>query len=207
MSKTPEPPRKANESGFSQRTVGPSVGADLGKTRLRCVMMYVVGPSQSNENVDVEQAGHGQSLRALCTSSLVIGPVPASTQKTGIPSSSLVRVRLKPSRANSDTALPRLIPFLAARARATASTSSSMVTVVRIRTSSHHATDSSRLSVIRFAVSVVGHSSLTSAWRITAASLPPNLDLNTVIPANSYSGGASFISFCIVPVRLVASNM
>ena len=46
-----------------------------------------------------------------------------------------------------------------------------------------------------------GQSSVISASRITAASLPPNVEENTVMPAKLYSGGASFISRCIVPVR------
>ena len=50
-------------------------------------------------------------------------------------------------------------------------------------------------------------SSVISASRITAASLPPNVEENTVMPAKLYSGGASFISRCIVPVRFVASRM
>ena len=49
-------------------------------------------------------------------------------------------------------------------------------------------------------------SSAISASRMTAASRPPNVEENTVMPAKSYSGGASFISSCIVPVRLVASS-
>lgn len=141
----------------------PSGSPDLGKPRLRCVMMYVVGPCQSNENVDVEPMDHGHSPRALCTSSLVIGSVPASTWKTGMPLSSLVPVRLNPRRANTENALPRLTPCLAARARATANTSSSMVTVVRIRTSSHHWIDPSNASATRFGAAIVGHSSLLSA--------------------------------------------
>ena len=52
-----------------------------------------------------------------------------------------------------------------------------------------------------------GQSSVISASRMTAASLPPNVEENTVMPANLYSGGASFISLCIVPVRFVASKM
>lgn len=51
-----------------------------------------------------------------------------------------------------------------------------------------------------------GQSSEISASRMTAASLPPNVERNTVMPAKSYSGGASFISRCIVPVRFVASR-
>ena len=54
---------------------------------------------------------------------------------------------------------------------------------------------------------VGGHSSVISASRMTAASLPPNVEENTVMPAKLYSGGASFISLCIVPVRFVASRM
>ena len=50
-------------------------------------------------------------------------------------------------------------------------------------------------------------SSVISASRMTAASLPPNLVSNTVMPAKLYSGGASFISRCMVPVRFVASRM
>ena len=52
-----------------------------------------------------------------------------------------------------------------------------------------------------------GQSSVISASRMTAASLPPNVEENTVMPAKLYSGGASFISLCIVPVRFVASRM
>ena len=50
-------------------------------------------------------------------------------------------------------------------------------------------------------------SSVISASRMTAASFPPNLVSNTVMPAKLYSGGASFISRCMVPVRFVASRM
>ena len=48
---------------------------------------------------------------------------------------------------------------------------------------------------------------MISALRMAAATLPPNVDENTVMPAKLYSGGASFISRCIVPVRFVASRM
>ena len=50
-------------------------------------------------------------------------------------------------------------------------------------------------------------SSVISASRMTAASLPPNLVENTVMPTKLYSGGASFISLCMVPVRFVASRV
>ena len=53
----------------------------------------------------------------------------------------------------------------------------------------------------------VRQSSATSVSRMTAASLPPNRVENTVMPAKLYSGGASFISLCMVPVRFVASRM
>ena len=52
-----------------------------------------------------------------------------------------------------------------------------------------------------------GQSLVISASRMTGASLPPNVEENTVMPAKLYSGGASFISLCIVPVRFVASRM
>ena len=52
-----------------------------------------------------------------------------------------------------------------------------------------------------------GQSAVISASRMTAASLPPNVEENTVMPAKLYSRGASFISLCIVPVRFVASRM
>ena len=52
--------------------------------------------------------------------------------------SSVVAATLNPRRARSDSARPRLLPLRAARARATASTSSSIVTVVRMTAPSHH---------------------------------------------------------------------
>ena len=62
---------------------------------------------------------------------------------------------LKPRRASSDRALPRLLPFRSASARATAKTSSSIVTVVRISASSHHSITLSRW------LTTVGNSSKT----------------------------------------------
>ena len=38
-------------------------------------------------------------------------------------------------------------------------------------------------------------------WPRQAVCLPPNVDENTVMPTNAYSGGAWFISRCMVPVR------
>ena len=52
-----------------------------------------------------------------------------------------------------------------------------------------------------------GQSFAISASKMTAASLPPNVEENTVMPAKLYSSGVSFISRCIVPVRFVASKM
>ena len=52
-----------------------------------------------------------------------------------------------------------------------------------------------------------GGQSTISASRMTAASRPPNVDENTVMPTKLNSGGASLSSSCMVPVRLVASRM
>ena len=51
-----------------------------------------------------------------------------------------------------------------------------------------------------------GQASVISASRMTAASLPPNVEEDTVMPAKLYSGGASFISRCMVPVRFVGEE-
>ena len=64
-----------------------------------------------------------------------------------------------------------------------------------------------RLRRVRRPCSWMRQSSVISASRMTAASLPPNLVSNTVMPTKLYSGGAAFISVCMVPVRFVASRM
>lgn len=51
------------------------------------------------------------------------------------------------------------------------------------------------------------HSSTIRASRMAAASSPPNVDRNTVMATNSYSGGTSLSSSSMVPVRLVARRM
>ena len=51
-----------------------------------------------------------------------------------------------------------------------------------------------------------GQSWVISASRMAAASLPPNVEENTVMLAQLYSGGASFSSSCMVPVRLVGRS-
>ena len=67
-----------------------------------------------------------------------MGSASAATANTvPSPPSPAVDALLKPRRANSDKALPRLVPFRSASARATARTSLSMVMVVRISASSH----------------------------------------------------------------------
>ena len=48
---------------------------------------------------------------------------------------------------------------------------------------------------------------ITTAEHIEAVLRPPHVEENTVMLANLYSGDASFISRCIVPVRFVASRM
>ena len=55
-----------------------------------------------------------------------MGGASAAIRNTGTPSSSVVAATLNPRRARSDSARPRLLPLRAARARATASTSSSI---------------------------------------------------------------------------------
>ena len=101
--------------------------------------MYVVGPSQGYQYADIQQSGQGKSSSALYTSSLVMGLASGST--SNVPRLLLTPVPLSPlnpRRANSDTALPRLVFLRCASARATDNTSSSRVSVVRIATSSHH---------------------------------------------------------------------
>ena len=101
-------------------------------------MVHMVGPRESHKDVDIEQRSHGHSSSAPYTSSLAIGRASAATANTGRSSSSAsVAGCLNPLRASSDSALPRLLRLRSAKARATASTSSSIVTVVRMRTSSH----------------------------------------------------------------------
>lgn len=100
--------------------------------------MYVVGPGQGYQHADIQQSGQGKSSSALYTSSLVMGLASGST--SNVPRLLLTPVPLSPlnpRRANSDTALPRLVFLRCASARATDNTSSSRVSVVRIATSSH----------------------------------------------------------------------
>ena len=83
------------------------------------------------------QRGHGQSLSAFWTSSLVMGGDSEAPRNVGTSPSSSICACLKPRRARVDNAHPRLLPCLCASARATASTSSSIVTVVRTDALSH----------------------------------------------------------------------
>ncbi len=107
--------------------------------------MYMARPRQCNKDVNIQQHRHGQSLSASLTSSLVTGREFASTRKEGMPSTySNSPVPLNPRRANSDIASPRLLPLRSANARATASTSSSIVSVVRIMASYHQSISLSR---------------------------------------------------------------
>lgn len=107
--------------------------------------MYMARPRQCNKDVNIQQHRHGQSLSASLTSSLVTGREFASTRKEGMPSTySNSPVPLNPRRASSDIALPRLLPLRSANARATASTSSSIVSVVRIMASYHQSISLSR---------------------------------------------------------------
>lgn len=79
---------------------------------------------------------------ARYTSSLVMGSASGGTANMlPSPPSAATAAFLNPRRANSDKALPRLMRFRSASARATARTSSSMVTVVRISASSHRSID------------------------------------------------------------------
>ena len=128
--------RHADESSFGQRTGCPALIPLLREPRSRRFVVHVVGPCQGNQDVDVQQRCQGHSSSDLYTSSLVIGSASGSTRNTGS-SSPAGRPPRKPRRASSDSALPRLLPLRSASARATASTSSSMVSVVRMITSSH----------------------------------------------------------------------
>ena len=67
-----------------------------------------------------------------------MGEDSGATRNVGTSSISSICARLKPRRASVDNALPRLLPSLCASARATASTSSSIVTMVRTSASSYH---------------------------------------------------------------------
>ena len=62
-------------------------------------------------------------------------------------------------------------------------------------------------ALLLWELQLMRQSSVISVSRMTAASLPPNRVENTVMSTTLYSGGASFSSRCIVPVRLVASRM
>ena len=88
---------------------------------------------------------HGQSRSDPYTSSLVISSPSTVTGNTvPLPASTAVDVRPTPRRARSDNALPRLVPLRSASNRATARTSSSIVTVTRISATSHRNINLSR---------------------------------------------------------------
>lgn len=135
----------SNESCFGQQTRCPAVLTVSRKPSSRRCIVYMARPRQCNKDVNIQQRRHGQSLSASLTSSLVTGRECASTRKEGMPSTnSNSPVPLNPRRASSDTALPRLLPLRSANARATASTSSSIVSVVRIMASYHQGISLSR---------------------------------------------------------------
>ena len=53
-----------NEAGFSQRTRGPAAFSLSGKPAPGGVMMNVIGPGESNQDIDVKQRRQGHSSRA-----------------------------------------------------------------------------------------------------------------------------------------------
>ena len=95
---------------------------------------------EASTTCEPTKGNHEKSSNARYTSSLVIGFALGSMGKNGISPLFLpvFTPPLNPRRANSDTALPRLIFFRCANARATDSTSSSMFSVVRTKALSFH---------------------------------------------------------------------
>ena len=102
-------------------------------------VMHMAWPGQRDENVHVQQEGH-LSSSASRTISEVTGSASTLSGNVGKGDFEPVDgspVGRSPLKANSETADPNEIPFSCARARAEASTRSSISNVVRMRASSH----------------------------------------------------------------------
>src|SRR5215831_18316101 len=91
------------------------------------IVMDMVGPGEADEEVDVEQVGHGSSSAAPTISGVISG-ASAPTLKTGNPPSELIRSGrgARPRRARSEITLPSDLRCAVAGALAACRTSSSM---------------------------------------------------------------------------------
>ena len=127
--------RDAQNAVFGRRASGLCLVALPPEPIGRCVELGVCGVDQRNQCVDVEQKpAHGNSSRCWATSSGVTGRDPARTASKGTPFRSCRREAMGFSACldKAEITSPTLLFCLAASPLATASTSSSMVNVVRM---------------------------------------------------------------------------
>ena len=113
----------------------PGFFPEFGKPSVRAIMLNMCRVNQGDEHIDIEEKPiHGNSPPNCCTNSDVTRGVPGLTGSRGIP----FRVFLpasdghKARRARVEITSPTLFCCVAANSLAAASTSSSMVRVVRI---------------------------------------------------------------------------
>jgi hypothetical protein len=128
--------RVRRSEGRHSLSVGrlPRLFSEFGKPSVRAIMSNMCRVNQGDEHIDIEEKPiHGNSLPNCCTNSDVTRGVPGLTGSRGIP----FRVFLpasdghKARRARVEITSPTLFCWVAANSLAAASTSSSMVRVVR----------------------------------------------------------------------------
>jgi hypothetical protein len=149
--------------------------------------MNVIGPSQRDQNIRVEQVRPHRSSSIANVCSSVIGAASGETAKHGRPPSIWTRSVLNPRRMRSATASPIDIPFAAATERTISVMSSGRFKVVRIKmsiTSPHHLLVSGALD------SKYGLLSPPSCFQVrrrNPTSAPPYPRANSPYPGTTHS--------------------
>jgi hypothetical protein len=146
LASTQRPPPgflESSDTGHDRRSEGrhslsvgrlPRLFSEFGKPSVRSIMLNMCRVNPGDEHIDLEEKPiHGNSLPSCCTNSDVSRGVPGLTGSRGIP----FRVFLpasdghKARRARVEITSPTVFCWVAANSLAAASTSSSMVRVVR----------------------------------------------------------------------------
>jgi hypothetical protein len=121
-----------NESHFGDGCRGPAPRGRAGKPMPRRCVMDVVGPTQCDQHIDVQQGRHPSSSRPRATSADVIRGASGGTSKAGSPSTSTIPTGLSDRRASSEITEPTDRCSARAMLRASSRTSSSICNVVRM---------------------------------------------------------------------------